>query len=82
MRASGLKLTPEQIIAMKVQGVAPEYVKALRATGLPDFKDDPDCYVAARIQGITPEFIAEAEKHGFKDLDLDKLIQLKNAGVF
>jgi beta-lactamase regulating signal transducer with metallopeptidase domain len=82
MRALGLKLTPEQIMGMKVQGVTPDFVKALRATGLPDFKDDPDCYVGAKIQGITPEFVAEAQKHGFKDLNLDKLIALKSAGVF
>jgi len=82
MRALGLKATADQIIGMKVQGLTPEYVKGLRATGLPDFKDDPDCYIGAKIQGITPGFVAEAQKHGFKDLDLDKLIALKNAGVF
>jgi hypothetical protein len=31
--------------------------------------------------GITPEFIEKARSHGFKDLDLDKLIELKNANV-
>ncbi len=82
MRALGLNATANQIIGMKVQGVTPEYVKALRATGLPDFKNDPDSYIAARVQGITPEFIAEAQKHGFKNLDLHKLIALKNAGIF
>jgi beta-lactamase regulating signal transducer with metallopeptidase domain len=82
MRALGLKLDADQIIGMRVQGVTPEYVKAMRATGLPDFKDDPDCYIGAKVQGITPEFITEVQKHGFKDLDLDKLIALKNAGVF
>jgi hypothetical protein len=30
---------------------------------------------------ITPEFIAKAQKHGFKNLSIDKLIQLKNADV-
>jgi hypothetical protein len=31
--------------------------------------------------GITPEFIQKARSHGFKDLDLDKLMELKNSGV-
>jgi hypothetical protein len=32
--------------------------------------------------GITPEFIQQASSHGFKNLDFNKLIQLKNADVF
>jgi beta-lactamase regulating signal transducer with metallopeptidase domain len=82
MRAAGLNPTPDQIIGMKVQGVTPEYVKAMRASGVAAFKDEPDSYIAAKVQGITPEFVAEAQKHGFKNLDLDKLISLKNAGIF
>ncbi|HXW56136.1 MAG TPA: M56 family metallopeptidase [Candidatus Cybelea sp.] len=82
MRDLGLKASTDQLIGMRVQGVTSEYVKSLRATGLHAFKDDPDAYIAARVQGITPEFVAEAQKHGFKDLDLDKLIELKAAGIF
>ena len=81
IRALGLKPSEGQIIALKVQGVTPEYVKALHSSGLRDFQDDPDNYIAAKVQGITPEFIAAAQKHGFKELDLDKLIQLKDLGV-
>jgi beta-lactamase regulating signal transducer with metallopeptidase domain len=82
MHDLGLKAKTDELIGMRVQGVTPEYVKSLRATGLSAFKDDPDAYIAARVQGITPEFVAEAQKHGFKDLDLDKLIELKEAGIF
>jgi beta-lactamase regulating signal transducer with metallopeptidase domain len=81
IRALGLKPSEGQIIALKVQGVTPDYMKALRSSGLQDFTDDPDDYIAAKVQGITPEFIAQAQKHGFKDLDLNKLIQLKQLGV-
>jgi hypothetical protein len=31
--------------------------------------------------GITPQFIELARSHGFKDLTLEKLIQLKHANV-
>ena len=82
MRAAGLNPTADQIIGMRVQGVTPEYVKVMRASGVAAFKDDTDSYIAARVQGITPEFVAEAQKRGFKNLDLDKLISLKNAGIF
>ena len=30
---------------------------------------------------ITPEFVKQARAHGFKNLSIDKLIQLKNADV-
>ncbi len=30
---------------------------------------------------ITPEFIREVQSHGFKNLDVEKLIELKHAGV-
>jgi hypothetical protein len=50
----------------------------LQAAG---FKPDVDEIVGAKVQGITPQFIELAKSHGFKNLDLDKLIQLKHAGV-
>jgi hypothetical protein len=31
---------------------------------------------------VTPEFIAKVRSHGFNDLTLDKVIALKQAGVF
>jgi hypothetical protein len=31
--------------------------------------------------GITPDFIEKARSHGFKDLSMRQLIQLKNADV-
>ena len=79
MRAVGLKLSADQLVAMRVQGVTPEYVKALQAAGLKNL--DSDDYVAAKVQGITPEFVDKARQHGFANLTLEKLIQLKNAGV-
>jgi beta-lactamase regulating signal transducer with metallopeptidase domain len=82
MRAIGLSASTDQLIGMKVQGVTSDYVKALKKTGMADFKDDPDNYIAAKVNGITPEFIQTVQSHGFKDLDLDKLIALKRAGIF
>ena len=37
-----------------------------------------DEVIGAKVQGITPEFIDTARKHGFKNLTIDKLIQLKH----
>jgi beta-lactamase regulating signal transducer with metallopeptidase domain len=78
LKALGLTLDAEVIIAMKIQGVTPEFVKSLQAAG---FRVDADDVIAAKIQGLTPEFIQRAHQHGFKNLDLDKLLELKNSGV-
>jgi len=71
--------TTDELIGMKVQGVTPAYLKELQAAG---FKLDIDDAIGAKVQGITPEFIAKVRSHGFKDLTLDKLIALKQSGVF
>ncbi len=80
MRALGLEISGDDAVGLKAQGVTPEYVKTLQGAGLGKVTAD-DC-AAAKAQGITPEFIEKVRKHGFKDLDLEKLIALKEAGVF
>jgi bla regulator protein blaR1 len=79
MDATGLKPDAGELIGLKVQGVTPEFVKALQAEGL---KFDVDDCIGAKVQGITPEFIQKVKSRGFKDLTLEKVIELKHAGVF
>lgn len=78
IRATGLNPSINQLIAMKVQDITPEYVKALQQLGL---KLTADQLIAAKVQDITPEFIERAQRHGFHDLNLDKLIELKNLNI-
>jgi beta-lactamase regulating signal transducer with metallopeptidase domain len=78
MKELTLTAGADNLIAMKVHGVTPEYVKALQAAGL---KFDADGVIGAKVQGLTPQFIEKARGHGFKDLTLQKLIELKHAGV-
>jgi predicted HAD superfamily phosphohydrolase YqeG len=78
IRALGLKPTADQIIAMKVQDVTPDYIKALQSAG---FKVDVDDVISAKVQDITPDFIDRARKHGFQNLTLEKLIELKRLGI-
>jgi beta-lactamase regulating signal transducer with metallopeptidase domain/sporulation protein YlmC with PRC-barrel domain len=78
IRSTGINPDKDEWIALKVQGVTADYIKGLQAAG---FKPGVDEIVGAKVQGITPQFIELAKSHGFKNLDLDKLIQLKHAGV-
>ncbi|HXJ47357.1 MAG TPA: M56 family metallopeptidase [Candidatus Dormibacteraeota bacterium] len=79
MRDLGFQPDAEQIVGMKIQGVTPEYVKALAAEG---YKLNAEQVTSAKIMGVTPEFVQKAKSHGFKDLTIEKLIQLKNADIF
>jgi len=78
IRALGFTPSADEIVGMKVQGVTPEFIKALQAAG---FKPTIDDIVGAKVQGITPEFIDQARKHGFQNLTIEKLIELKHLGL-
>jgi len=78
IRALGIKPTADQFISMRIQGVTLEYIKSLQAAG---FKFDVDDAIRAKIQDITKEFIDRAVKHGFQNMSLEKLIQLKELGI-
>jgi beta-lactamase regulating signal transducer with metallopeptidase domain len=78
IRALGLQPTTDQIISMKVQAVTPEFIKALQTAG---FKVDVNDIISAKVQDVTPEFIERARKHGFQNLTLEKLIELRRLDV-
>jgi beta-lactamase regulating signal transducer with metallopeptidase domain len=78
IRATGINPDKDEWVALRVQGVTEDFIKGLQSAG---FKPDVDEVISAKVMGITPQFIELARSHGFKDLDLDKLIQLKHAGV-
>jgi hypothetical protein len=63
---------------MKVHDVTPELQKTFERSG---YKLGVDQLVQAKVMGITPDFIEKARSHGFKDLSIRQLIQLKNADV-
>jgi bla regulator protein blaR1 len=78
MRANGFNADTEQLISLRVHDITPEYRKSMESAGL---KLDTDQLIEARVMDITPAFVNKAAAHGFKNLDIDRLIALKNADV-
>jgi beta-lactamase regulating signal transducer with metallopeptidase domain len=78
MKAAGLKdLTVEQAIALKVQGVTPDYVRQMHALG---FSLNADELIALRVQGVTPQYVQAMRATGLK-LAADQLVGMKVQGV-
>jgi beta-lactamase regulating signal transducer with metallopeptidase domain/uncharacterized protein YnzC (UPF0291/DUF896 family) len=79
LKSAGLAdLSADQLIALKVQGVTPEYVKQIHDIGL---HPDADELVGMKVQGITPEYVREMRNAAGQSLDVDSLIGLKVQGV-
>jgi beta-lactamase regulating signal transducer with metallopeptidase domain len=78
MKSAGLNdLSADDLIALKIQGVTPEYVRAIHDLG---FQPDADGLVGLKVQGVTPEYIKELRSLGFKP-DVDEIIGMKVQGV-
>ena len=79
MKDSGFDgLSSQQLLAMRVQGVTPEYARSIKEQFPAATSDD---LVKTRIFNINAAFIASAKRHGFTELTLEKLVQLRISGV-
>lgn len=78
MKSAGLaNLDPDELIALKIQGVTPEYVREMHDLG---FHPDADGFVGMKVQGVTSEYIKEMRGLGFSP-DADQVVALKVQGV-
>jgi hypothetical protein len=64
MKAAGYDVDLDKLIAMKIQGVTPEYARAMANLGLG--KPSADDLIACKIQGVTPEVIAQFKQQGLE----------------
>jgi len=78
MKAAGLPdLSIDDLIALKTQGVTPEYVREIHALG---FHPDADGFVGLKVQGVTPDYIKGLRALGFHP-DEDQIIGMKVQGI-
>ena len=62
MKSAGLgDVTVDQLIALKIQDVTPEYVRAMREQGL---HANADTLIAMRVQSVTPEYVHDLRAAG------------------
>jgi len=78
MKAAGFPdLTVDQLIALKIQDVTPDYVREVREQGLNPTADN---LIAMRVQGITADYVREWRAAGL-NLDINHLISLRVQGA-
>ena len=79
MAKAGFKdLDSKKLLALRVQGVTPEYAQSIAHEYPGATVDD---VIKTKIFNINSDFIAEAKKHGFTNLSLEKLVQIRISGV-
>jgi hypothetical protein len=78
LRAEGITdVSVDQLIAMKIQNVTPEYVHRIHALGL---KPGVNELIAMRVQGVSPELIRELRDAGLAQ-NIDQIIAMRVQGV-
>ena len=77
-RAAGFDIDSKQAVALRVQGVTPEYARSIKQQFQTVSVDD---LIQTKIFNIDADFIAQAKRHGFNDLSLKKLVQLRISGI-
>ncbi|MGC2659865.1 MAG: M56 family metallopeptidase [Bryobacteraceae bacterium] len=78
MAAAGYKdMSVDDLIAFKTQGITPEYMRDMRATGLSFSRSE---LIGMKIQGVTPEYVRHI-RDTWKDVTARDLIAMRIQGV-
>jgi hypothetical protein len=79
MKAAGFdSIAPQKVIALRVQGVTPEYASTVKQQ-YPNATIDE--LLQLRIFHIDDRFLAAVKRQGFSSLSIEKLVQLRISGV-
>ena len=75
MRAAGYEVDIDKYIAMKVQGITPEYAQAMAKAGYG--KPSADDLIAMKVQGVTPEYVSELRVAGLQPSTIGDLVSYR-----
>jgi len=75
----GSSLSADQIIQLRMAGVTPEYIEAMRKLGYDNLSARQ--LANMRLHGVTEQFIKEAQDWGYGKLSVNDLVSMKIAGV-
>jgi beta-lactamase regulating signal transducer with metallopeptidase domain len=79
LQSAGLtNLTVDEIIALKIQGVTPEFVRQMKAAGLDASNSE---FVSLRIHDVTPEYVRALAAAGLGNLRVHDYLAAKIQGV-
>src|SRR6202035_5652879 len=79
LQSAGLtNLTVDEIIALKIQGVTPEFVRQIKAAGLDASNSE---FVSLRIHDVTPEYVRALAAAGLANLRVRDYLAAKIQGV-
>jgi beta-lactamase regulating signal transducer with metallopeptidase domain len=75
MRAAGYDVDIDKYVAMKVQGITPEYAQAMAKVGFG--KPSADDLIAMKVQGITPEYVSDLRAAGLQPSNIRDLVSYR-----
>ena len=64
MKAAGYDVDLDKLISMKIQGITPEYARAMAGAGFGKLSADE--LISCKIQGVTAEYVAQLKQQGFE----------------
>jgi hypothetical protein len=75
MRAAGYDVDIDKYIAMKIQGITPEYARAMANVGLG--KPSAGELIGMKIQGVTPQYVSDLHAAGLLPGSIGDLISYR-----
>jgi beta-lactamase regulating signal transducer with metallopeptidase domain len=75
MRAAGYDVDIDKYMAMKVQGITPEYAQAMANEGFG--KPSADDLIAMKVQGVTPEYVSGLRAAGLQPGTIGDLVSYR-----